>query len=199
MLPPKQLLSIMRVVSSPQTLIKDELMCRNWMLSLLEVRVIGFISWHNGSDIFLSPFLSTPKLGPPKILCAHSRCRGRLREAKMLESTHQCGQQCPSNSCLAEIRCASPRTSSEAPVVLCDSSLPSFSHSKILPERTENTLMPLFNTLTARNVYAQHISNLQVLENLTFCLISSSILTGEPSSATCLTPSLAKPPYSHST
>lgn len=30
-----------------------------------------------------------------------------------------------------------------------------------------------------------------LLEKLTFCLISSSILTGEPSSATCLTPSLA--------
>lgn len=31
----------------------------------------------------------------------------------------------------------------------------------------------------------------------TCCRISSSIFTGEPSSATCLTPSLAYPPYSH--
>ena len=34
---------------------------------------------------------------------------------------------------------------------------------------------------------------------LTCCRISSSIFTGEPNSATCLTPSLAYPPYSHST
>lgn len=139
----------------------------------------------------------------------------------MLESTNQSGQQCQSNSEYCHPILNSDVHTLGAPLrPQCCYATHFF---KIFPERNLNIyinkLMHLLNTLSEyfaiinpQNVsffksfslllyiqQVQYVSHLLVLEYLTFCLISSSILTGEPSSATCLTPSLAKPPYSHST
>lgn len=56
--------------------------------------------------------------------------KGELRIASMLESTNQAGQQRQSNSSHAELRCANPRTSSEAPLLLHNSSFTSFQDKK---------------------------------------------------------------------